>query len=74
MVETLNVTFVKTNGKKFSLSLPYPKKPVVAEDVKSLAQHILAENVFQFSDGSVLKELAEVTLVSKTEEVIEVEM
>lgn len=32
MKDTLYVDFIKTDGKKFRLAVPYPKKPVNAQD------------------------------------------
>ena len=40
MTETLSLEFKKDNGKKFTMALPYAKKPVEQADVKTLVQHI----------------------------------
>lgn len=74
MTETLSLEFKKDNGKKFTMSVPYAKTPVEQEDVKTLAQHILTEQVFGFADGSKLVNLEKAVLVTKNEEVIEVVM
>lgn len=74
MTETLSLEFKKDNGKKFTLAVPYAKKPVEQADVKTLAQNILTEEVFVFSDGSKLVNLEKVVLVTKNEEEVEVSM
>ena len=65
MTETLSLEFKKDNGKKFTMALPYAKKPV---------EHILTEGVFVFADGSKLVNLEKVVLVTKNEEEVEVSM
>ena len=74
MTETLSLEFKKENGKKFTMALPYAKKPVEQADVKTLVQHILTEGVFVFADGSKLVNLEKVVLVTKNEEEVEVSM
>ncbi|MFC4804783.1 DUF2922 domain-containing protein [Filifactor villosus] len=74
MVETLSIVFKKDDGKSFSLSVPYPKKPVVQEDIKALVQYVIAQNVFVFKDGSKVTGLKEVSLLTKSEEAVAVTM
>lgn len=74
MTEVLSLEFKKDNGKKFTMTVPYAKKPVEQADVKALAQHILAQEVFVFTDGSKLVSLEKVVLVTKNEEEVEVSM
>lgn len=57
MEKILVLVFKKSTGSTFNYNIPYPDSLVEAEQVKSLAQVMITNNVFVFSDGATLSAL-----------------
>ncbi len=74
MKDTLYVDFIKTDGKKFRLAVPYPKKPVNAQDVKDIVSFALNNDVFVFQDGIKLQSFDAASLYTIESSPVEVTM
>ena len=54
---SLVITFEDEMGEKFSFSISNPKSNVSEQEIKNLAQHILANNYFETSKATDYKKV-----------------
>ena len=54
---SLVITFEDEMGEKFNFSISNPKSNVSEQEIKNLAQHIVANNYFETSKGTDYKKV-----------------
>ena len=55
MEYTLTVTFICTNGEKSSLSISGVKKDISSEEVNTLMDTLITQNIFATKNGDLVK-------------------
>lgn len=68
MEQTLVLTFVKNNEKKFVLRIPFPKAGVTNAEIQALADDVIANQVYEQNDMSNIVSLESAILQSVTTE------
>lgn len=68
MEQTLILTFVKNNEKKFVLRVPFPKASVTDAEIQALADDVIANQVYEQTDMSNIVSLESAVLQTVTTE------